>query len=402
MENTEVKENNNQVALLKPFDKQKQELQKMVKEYANVVVTEDTYEESKKVRAVFRDTRVSIEKILKHNKSILNGLKGTQEEMAQELIDIISPTEDTIDAGIKMIEQKKELDKKRKEEEAMKKLAARQSQLSGYEMKYDDGSYTLGDHTITAVQLKVFSDEEFNEFLELVRVEHEKIIDIRLQAEAEKKKEAERLEAQRREQEAENKRLQDKEAALKKQEEEAKAEQERIANETREREEKAKKESEEKQRKLDEERMAFLREKRDTRIYQLRDVGLERNTASTGYIFETVFISDKEIDELEAKQWQELVSESKSKVSSLKQIAEQKKLEEEEEKKRQQALLEEHRIKRAEALRPDKEKIAAYMKSLVEVTIPEVADEQAKVILADVAEMIVGIENHVQQKLENI
>src|SRR3972149_5795777 len=125
------------LSILKPFDIQKEELQKLANDYTNLVVTEETFEEAKKARAVCRENRIGIEKILKHNKGILNGKKAEQEAMAEELVAIISPTEDKIDSGIKAIEQKKELEKKRKEEEAMKKLTERQSALSGYEMKYE-------------------------------------------------------------------------------------------------------------------------------------------------------------------------------------------------------------------------------------------------------------------------
>ena len=405
MEPTEVKETKKEegaLVTLKPFDIQKAQLQKLVDDYKNTVVTEETYESSKKVRATLRDERIHIQNILKENKSVLNDFKKKQEEMADELIAIISPTEEKIDAGIKAIEQKKEQEKKRKEEEAMKRLSERQSKLSGYEMKYDDGSYTLGDHTITAVQLKVFSDEEFNDFLELVKTEYQKILDLRLEAEAKKKEEEERLEKQRIEQEAEGKRLAEIAEAQKKREAELKAEQDRIAAEAQQKEAEAKREADEKQKKLDEERMAFLREKRDTRVYQLKEIGLNRNVAATGYLFETVFISDMEIDEMDAKEWSELIPSVKEKVSSLIELAESERIKKQEADELLIKQANERIRAREEALRPDREKIAAYMKSLVDLPVPEVGDEQAKLILLDVVEMIKGIEKHVEGKINNL
>lgn len=387
---------------LKPFDIQKAKLVQLVEDYKNLIVTDETLDEAKKARKIIRDERYEIQNILKENKGVLNKWKDTQEEKASALLAIITPTEDSIDAGIKAIEQKKEQEKKRKEEEAMKRLSERQSKLSGYEMKYDDGSYTLGDHTITAVQLKVFSDAEFNDFLELVKTEYQKILDLRLEAEAKKKEEEERLEKQRIEQEAEGKRLAEIAEAQQKREAELKAEQDRIAAEAQQKEAEAKREADEKQKKLDEERMAFLREKRDTRVYQLKEIGLNRNVAATGYLFETVFISDMEIDEMDAKEWSELIPSVKEKVSALIELAESERIKKQEADELLRKQANERIRAREEALRPDREKIAAYMKSLVDLPVPEVGDEQAKLILLDVVEMIKGIEKHVEDKINNL
>ncbi len=398
MENTEEKE----LVVLKPFDIQKAKLQELAEEYKNLVVSDETYENARKVRAIFREKRLEIQNILKENKSLLNSMKSKQEEMAQELIAIISPVEDQIDAGMKVIDQRKEQEKKRKEEEAMKKISDRQSLLSGYEMKYDNGSYILGDHSISAVQIKVFSDEEFDEFLGKVKEEHQKIIDLRKQAEEERKKKEAELEQQRIEQAAEAKRLQELRIENEKREADLKEEQARIQREADEKAALERKKLEEEQDKLRKEQEDFLRQKRDTRIYQLKDIGLSRNTISTGYVFEDVFVSDDAIDSLDAKLWTEIVSDVKIKVSGIKEVKLLKEKEEQDRKEAERKDAEEKAKLRAEQLRPDREKIAAYMSSVMRIEVPELSDHNAKMLMGDILEMLKGIETFVESKINNL
>jgi hypothetical protein len=171
----ENKTENQDVVVLKPFDIQKAKLAELVKDYESLVVTEETYEEAKKARKVIRDERFVIQNILKENKGILNKIKTDQEAKADELIAIIQPTEDRIDEAIKKIEQAKEEEKKRKEAELALKISQRTATLFDNDMTFNGESYVLGACVITPVQIKIFSDEEFQEFIDSVSQESKKI-----------------------------------------------------------------------------------------------------------------------------------------------------------------------------------------------------------------------------------
>lgn len=389
--NTQTEEPKPQLVKLEPFEVAKAELQQLANDYKNLVVTKETYDEAVKARRVLREARLNIEKKIKANKDILNTAKKSLEQEGEELVSIVSPLEETIGAGIKVIDDEKELEKKRKEEEAQKKIAARNASLSGYEMKYEDGTYTLGDYSITAVQIKVFSDAEFEEFVNLVKTEYEKILFMRKELELEKKREQERLEQQRQEQEAERKRL-----------DEQQKEQDRVNKLAAERQEEERKMIEKQQAELRKEQEEFLRQKRDARIYQLKEIGLNRNTASSGYVFEDIFISDDEIDHADLKTWTDTFNKAKVKMQYLKEIAAQKEKELQLQAEKEKAEAEQAAIARKEALRPDREKIAAFMSNLKTLQLPEVSSPEGIYIVNKIKGNITDIESFVELKLSDL
>ena len=389
--NTQTQEQKPQLVRLEPFEVAKAELQQLANDYKNLVVTEETYDDAIKARRVLKDARLNVEKKVKANKDILNGAKKSLEQEGDELVLIVSPIEDKISAGIKLIDDKKEAEKKRKEEEAQKKIAARNASLAGYEMKYEDGTYTLGDHSISAVQIKVFSDAEFEEFVGLVKTEYQKILDLRAEAELARKAEETRLELQRQEQEAERKRL-----------EELQKEQDRVNKLALARQEEERKEIEKQQEALRKEQEEFLRQKRDGRIYQLKEIGLNRNTAGSGYVFEDVFISDDEIDHADLKTWIETFSKAKVKMQYLKELAAEKEKELQALAEKEKEEAEKAAIARKEALRPDREKIAAFMSNLKTLQLPEVSSDEAIFIVKQIGIKITSIEDYVESKLSEL
>jgi len=389
--NTQTEEQKPQLVRLKPFEVAKAELQQLANDYKNLVVTKETYDEAVKARRVLREARLNIEKKIKANKDILNGAKKSLEQEGDELVSIVSPLEETIGAGIKLIDDEKELEKKRKEEEAQKKIAARNASLAGYEMKYVDGTYTLGDHSISAVQIKVFSDAEFEEFVGLVKTEYQKILDLRAEAELARKAEETRLELQRQEQEAERKRLED-----------LQKEQDRVNKLAADRQEEQRKEIEKQQEALRKEQEEFLRQKRDGRIYQLKEIGLNRNAAGSGYVFEDVFISDDEIDHADLKTWTDTFSKAKVKMQYLKELAAEKEKELQAQAEKEKEEAEKAAIARKESLRPDREKIAAFMSNLKTLQLPEVSSNEAITIVSFIKMSIENIENIVVHHLSEL
>lgn len=400
MEITTTETNN--LSLLKPFEIQKEELQKIVDDYKNLVVNDQTFEEAKKARKVLRDKRISIEGILKENKGILNGEKKTQEDKAKALVDIISPTEDSIDAGIKAIEDRKEIEKKRKEEEQMKKINDRISSLSDYEMKYDNGSYTLGDHTITAVQFKVFSDEEFDAFKEEVKMEYNNIISLREEDAAKKHKDEERIEQQRQENEKESLRL---EILCKEQEEKEhifKSEQDRIAKELTDRDNKAKQELADQQEELRKQKEIFLSNRQSQRLKQVESLGLFNNVDADTLIYSTVEITMHDLVSLEEPEWIVLIKKITPEIEEQKKIIEQKIIDEQ--KKAEEGKAETERLAklREEELRPDIEKLQELVEFYKLIPVPHLKDESSQKIAKGVIQMNEGIQIFIVMSIEHL
>jgi hypothetical protein len=317
-----------EIIALKPFDIQKAKLQEIAKD-CDIVVTDETFEEAKKNRKTIRDERFAIQNILKENKAIINTLKSDQEKKADELIALLTPTEEKLDSGIKAIEDRKEIEKARKEKEAADKIATRTASLFENGMTFNGEGYILGASVITPVQIKVLSDSEFNELLVDIKDAHAKVLEQK-KADAELLAKAQEEQKQR----AEKERL-----ALEKENAE-KAEAQRVENA------RLKAEND----KLDQERKAFAEEKR---ILQ------EENDRKR-----------KEIADKEAE-----IKAIEDKKIADKEAAENKKAQ----------------AKRAEALKPDKEKLELLSNTLNGIEMPELTDEKAKLVAKEVNVMLDGI-----------
>jgi colicin import membrane protein len=304
METTETKKKETGLSLLKPFDVAKAELIQMAEDYGKLVVTPETFEDAKKAREKIREKRFAIQNIVKDNKAILNKLKTTQEEQGEELINLILPTEERIDAGIKAIENKKAEEKARKEREEQERIQGRINLLFSLGMKFDGSAYVFEELRIDSLQIKHFNEKEFTDFTGKLKIEFEKAQKKKVEEERLKKEEEERLAKIREEQEAESNRL----AAIKKEQDEKeaqlKAEQERIANEKKAEEEKIKRQREEMQAK-----------QRTLRSKELHGLGL----AFTGenFKFYDIVINNSEIDSLSDEQWDKLIIDITPKIEAL-------------------------------------------------------------------------------------
>lgn len=112
-------------------DKEK-ELKQLAADYGDIVVAKETFVEAKNARKTLRDERYGIQKIEKENKAILNDLKSQNKRIAENLIEIIKPTEDKIDVGIKKIEKieaEEKAERERLKAEQLKKWGAKAQEI---------------------------------------------------------------------------------------------------------------------------------------------------------------------------------------------------------------------------------------------------------------------------------
>jgi DNA repair exonuclease SbcCD ATPase subunit len=228
-----------QTVTVKPlatFESTKDELIAFVNGYTNLVVTDETLDEAKKARATLRDKRYDIQRIEKLNTDQLNDLKNQNWENAKKLLAIITPTEETIDKGIKSIEDRKAALKAEKERLAREKVEA-----------------------------EIRAEQE-----RLAKIEAERLAKI----DAEQRAEAERLAALQAEIDAKNKAEQERLAKIQ-------AEQERIAKEQAAKDAAIKAEQEKKEAELRAEREKFEAEKRLAELEEAKKLAAERAQKET-------------------------------------------------------------------------------------------------------------------------
>lgn len=415
MEITET--NKSELSILKPFDIQKEELHKLVGDYVNLLVTEETLDEAIKARRVLWDIIIKAEKVLKENKSILNAMKGEQEAKADEFISIVSPTKERIDADIKAIEQKKKDEKALKEKEAMIKIANRTSILHELGVKVIGSNYSLGEHSIEAVQIKIYSDIEFNQFVELIKTEALIIENQRIEEENRRKELELQLENQRKEQEVERKRLEDVAKEQEKKQVAMFAEQERINKEAikqrleaekalAEREDAFKKEKEALEESLRKKQEDILNAIKHQRIKQLDSIGLVFDVSKESFVFEDVNVSMVEIITTEESEWIKLIEGSIHTIEERKKEAEEKRLEQLASEKKERLAKEKLDKKRQEILKKDiehLEAIALIFEEAGDNTHDKFLNDPKSVqIASDVQKMNQGIVEFIRQSIKNL
>lgn len=108
-----------EVIQLTPFESQVTELEDLVKDYKNLIVTEENYNEMNEKRLVLYRKRIAIQRDEKFNNDALNKAKKLNSQKADTLIGIISPPEKDLEYKLKAIDNAKELAKAKEEARVM-------------------------------------------------------------------------------------------------------------------------------------------------------------------------------------------------------------------------------------------------------------------------------------------
>jgi hypothetical protein len=372
----------NDLLVLKPYEIQKAELIQLAADYNNHVVTEETFEDSKKVRQKIREKRFEIQNILKDNKGILNAIKDKQEGMAEELIALIRPTEDKIDAGIKSIENKKAEEKARKEREAKQKIENRKSQLYSAGMTWNGKAFILGSKSVSEMMVNDLNDDEFAILFNEVESEAKLI-------QSQREEEEKRLAAIK----EENERL----AALTaKKEADFKAEQDRIKkeNEVKEAELKAERE------KIENEKLELRKKRSEARVSQLLSIGLVYDSANGVYSLLDVEVTWLDVVNLSEETWEEVYDRTVPLVEQAKAEIENIRQEEIAKKKAEEEAIEKARIEREKALRPDREKLLDFAESLNHLQYPTLSTGEALKIITEATGMIRKAQEYILKEVE--
>lgn len=388
-------------------------------------LNKEVFNELKEAKKLLRNTR----SFLDAKKKELNAdaiiwqkaVVATHKDIYGKIEDIEATVDGEIEKGIEVLEAAK----REKEKQEAEAFNIRIQTIMENGMVYEGNAYKYGELEMEPERLKNMHDQDFQFFVETLKMRYKakQEEEARLEAERiaeEQRKEKERLELEARNKELEERQRQQEEEARKLREEKERLEAERIAAEN---EAKAAAARAEQERKAAEEEAMKLRAemqkmKLNNRISQCVALGLKFDAANNSYVLQDVNIGTVELQTMEEDAWTELIERLKPEIEQrIKAIqeaeeaarkqkaeaeaaarAEQERKAAEEKAAREKAeaeaaaakleaerKAEEERAARAEALRPDKDKIVSYLDGVYgnAKTQPEVNDSAAKTLLAE-------------------
>jgi hypothetical protein len=285
--------------------------------------------------------------------------------------------EEPIDSKIKAFEAKKEEEKQAKLKAEQERIDARIKRITDTGADKNDISYILGSAYIAHEEFASLSDNIFERIVLTFETEAKAIAEKKAEEEAKLKAE---------EEEKERKRLAD-EAKLK-------ADQEEVARKQKEQEEKDAQLAAERT-KIEEEKKAIHEEKVKSRKTALFNLGMAFTVHA--FVFGDYEISFEFVEK--SDDWDtfyalasETVAEIKAKKEAeLKAAAEREQKEAQDRKEKEAARL--------EALRPDEEKLNDFIKSLGNITGPELQTEEGRGILEHAISQIRDTQTFIRESL---
>lgn len=355
--------------------KEKQEA--LVKENPFIEITDNTtYTEAKKRRTALVKGRTTITNQDKLIASKLKDFRSKVSDVSKELIAITLPHEEKQQEEVKRYEAKKEqerIEKQRLEEERKQNIKNKIDEIfESWKTKINNFNFIQIQGVNIVEELSEIDTEQFEEFTPDFNEKTRTLVQLflekksQLQIQEEQRIEAERLEKERKRIEAEQK-----------------AEQKRLAEE--------RKKLEEEQRIAKEKAEAEAKEKRKEQ--ERIDAENQRKADELAKKEAEIQAEKDRLAKLEAERLEKEEEERKAKEE-----AERKKREEEEKKK-----AEEIRLKRIEELKPDKEKLVAYVESLsFTIEKPILKDETLKTFADDLNSVLSDFRNPILETIENL
>lgn len=165
---------------LQAFETKKKELAELASTSKGLVVTDinnkQELEAVSTARKKLKAERVSIEKQAKELRDNIIVISKNISAKEKELIAIISPTEDALQAEEKRVEDAKEYALKEVERIEQERIKARVKILIDNGCVYDGVNYSIADCCLNDAQLKVMEDGIFTIFLDRAKIEHTKYL----------------------------------------------------------------------------------------------------------------------------------------------------------------------------------------------------------------------------------
>jgi len=211
-----------EAAKLSTITEVRSEITRMKADYSGLTI-KDVYDKTglTKVSAARKEVKALRVKVDKARVALVDDAVKWQRqvnEVAKEITSEIRQIEDELQKKEDDIEAEKARIKAQAEKELKERSEKRNSILMSMGAVFTGTSYALGEASIQQYEVGGLTDEDFQTKVELFESEYQKALDAKLEAERIAKEEAERLEVQRKQQEAQA-------AELKRQQDELKAQQ---------------------------------------------------------------------------------------------------------------------------------------------------------------------------------
>lgn len=336
---------------LKKFNITDSAIAEMKEQFMPLIITGlDDKDGLKKVhdaRIIVRNKRIEVEKKGKELRADANAFNKAVLAEENRIVKMLEPIESHLQSQEDIIEQEKERIRAEKEKIEQERIQKRINRLINLKMQFDGSAYSFGDLSIQTIQVSGFTNEQFDEFL--LKIEAAKETErLRIEAEeAAKKKELEQFYAKKAEQEIREKELAEKEAAIKAAQEKIDVENLRIENERLAAEAKAKREADEKLR-------------------------------------------------------QEELQKAREEAAEKARIAEQDRIKKEEADRIQKEKIAAEKLAKKERMRPDKDKLNAYLSSIETQILPELKSEEYKTLVNEFVSSMQVLINATRIKIETL
>jgi len=258
----------------------------------------DDKEGQKKVKEAWqevRNKRLEVDK--KHKVIKADYLEITQaiDKEKRDLTELLEEVETPLKEELDRIEAEKEAIKQKAEREAQARLQGRVAELLDNGMAFNGNYYAIGATiSMDVVTLKTMTDEDYATFLARVAQENATIVSAKAEEERKKKEEADRLEAQRKEQEEMQKKL-----------------------------DAQKREMEEQQAAIDRQKKEAMEARTKARAYHLEALGMFYNFGTHVWEFKTLdcgnfIIHRAKVETLEGQDWETELNNVTEEVKKLK------------------------------------------------------------------------------------
>jgi len=352
------------------------ELQKFKSLKIKGIEDKEGYKAANEARINCKNIRVLAVKVCKAGRE--DAIKTQKAWIAKEneVVGQISDVETYLENEQARIDNEKEAIRLAAEKAEAERMQSRVKALFDNGCTYDGVNYSIGETTINDTQLKVMDDNIFEPFLDRVKVEHARELEMKEQAEKERLAEVARIEAEK---QAEAERMRKEREELERQQAEFKAQQEAARKEREEAEAKVKAEADriakaqaEAQAEINRQAELLRKEKEAAELAEKRRLQV---------IEDERIAKEKEALRIETERLAAIEAENQ-RIAKEREEAEAARIEQE----------------RQAALAPDKDKLIAYADALAAVPLPAMTSEATDKILTDAVGLVAKIQQFINKQ----
>lgn len=155
------------------------------------------YAEVREARLFMKGRRVEVQKTSKLLKEDALKFQRAVNEEEKRIIALMDPIETHLEKEEDAYDAEKKHIKEEKERQEQLRFNQRNVALLNNGCSFNGDMYAIGEHSILQTDIRFISDETFDEFLEKVKLEHQKELDEKAEQERLQREEAERLKVER-------------------------------------------------------------------------------------------------------------------------------------------------------------------------------------------------------------